>query len=153
MLTWGFRLWVSDCNAPGDNCVVKGAIKLNAGPSYWRIVLFRNSCWTPVRFHMNYQLLNLWWWEDTSVLRHWEKKKRKKPFLFICQITVSHHWIKWAISLIRKKSMCTLRRLFSVGSWHIQKEKVWQRHKLQQNISPTGPIFLLAITWTGFTLK
>lgn len=54
---------------------------------------------------MNYQLSNLWRWEDTSVLQpHWGKKN-----LFIRQITVSHHWIKWATSLIRKEiNVCTV---------------------------------------------
>lgn len=96
---------------------------------------------------MNYQLSNLGWGGGGK------EKKKKKSSLFICQITVSHRWIKWAISLIRKKSMCTLRRLFSVGSRHIQKENIWQRHTLLQNISPAGPIFLHNRAGTGFTLQ
>lgn len=38
--------------------------------------------------------------------------KKTPKYFFFCQITIGHHWIKGAISLIRKKSMCTLQRVF-----------------------------------------
>lgn len=63
------------------------------------------------------------------VQQHTTEGKRN---LFICQITVSHHRIRRSTSLIRKKSMCTLRRLFSVGSWHPKGKHLTKIHTAEK---------------------
>lgn len=53
---------------------------------------------------LNNRLSNLQWKERTSALvavHRWEEN------LFICQVTVSHQWIKRAVSLIKKINVCT----------------------------------------------
>lgn len=73
---------------------------------HWHIVLFRNSCGTPVGFPHELSAIKFLMVRRcicAAAAHCWTKKKEKKYLLFICQITVSHHWIKSAISLIRKK--------------------------------------------------